>query len=169
MIQLPALNTPQFGWVKSRLPRKPQPVPPIYQPEVAADAILWATDHYRREWHIGASTAVTIAGNKIAPGFGDWYLSKQGYDAQQYDGAAEPNRPNNLFEPLPGDAGAHGDFDDRAKRSSLQVWLARHRGWMLAGTALAAIGAAFVRAAQKRTSPRPTVKPCLGSVLRART
>src|SRR4051812_48076501 len=84
MVQLPALDTPQFGWVKSRLPRQPQPVPPIYQPEVAADAVVWAAHHYRREWYVGGSTALTVALNGIAPGFGDWYLARQGYDAQQH-------------------------------------------------------------------------------------
>ena len=80
MVQMPALNTPQFDWVKSRLPRKPQPVPPIYQPEVAAEAIHWAAHHYRREWYVGGSTAVVITGNKLLPGLGDWYLGQQGYD-----------------------------------------------------------------------------------------
>jgi hypothetical protein len=72
-------------------------VPPIYQPEVAADAIVWAAHHYRRQWFVGGSTAVVITGNKIAPGFGDWYLAQQGYGAQQHDGPEEPNRPNNLY------------------------------------------------------------------------
>ncbi len=93
MVQMPALNTPQFDWVKSRLPRKPQPVPPIYQPEVAADAIVHAAHHYRREWFVGGSTVVAIQGNKVAPGFGDWYLGQQGYGAQQYDGAKTRNSP----------------------------------------------------------------------------
>ena len=79
MVQMPALNTPQFDWVKSRLPRKPQPVPPIYQPEVAAEAIF-AAHHNRREWFVGGSTVMAIVGNKIAPGFGDWYLAQQGYE-----------------------------------------------------------------------------------------
>jgi NAD(P)-dependent dehydrogenase (short-subunit alcohol dehydrogenase family) len=136
MVQLPAMNTPQFSWVKSRLPRKPQPVPPIYQPEVAADAIVYAASHDRREWYVGGSTALTITLNKIAPGFGDWYLARQGYDAQQYDGAADPDRPNNLYEPLPGDHGAHGDFDGRASSTSLQLWLSQHREWLLVGGAV---------------------------------
>lgn len=139
MVQMPALNTPQFSWVKSRLPRKPQPVPPIYQPEVAADAIVWAAHHYRREWFVGASTAITVAANKVVPGFGDWYLAQQGYDAQQYDGYADPQRPHNLYEPLPGDHGAHGDFDSRAMSRSWQLWLSQHRGLLLlAAGALAA-------------------------------
>ena len=83
MVQLPAVNTPQFGWVKSRLSRKPQPVPPIYQPEVIADAVTWVTDHYRRELFIGFNTAIIIQGNKFFPAFGDWYLGKTGYQSQQ--------------------------------------------------------------------------------------
>ena len=138
MVQMPALNTPQFDWVKSRLPRKPQPVPPIYQPEVAAEAIVHAAHHYRREWFVGGSTVVAIQGNKIAPGFGDWYLAQQGYGAQQYDGHADPNRPNNLYEPVDEevDHGAHGDFDSRAHAHSLQLWVDQHREWIaLAGVA----------------------------------
>jgi NAD(P)-dependent dehydrogenase (short-subunit alcohol dehydrogenase family) len=145
MVQMPALNTPQFSWVKSRLPRKPQPVPPIYQPEVAADAIVWAAHHYRREWFVGGSTAVVITGNKIAPGFGDWYLAQQGYGAQQYDGPADPNRPNNLDAPVDAerDFGAHGDFDSRATNHSLELWASQHRGWLaLAGLSVAGLLAA---------------------------
>jgi NAD(P)-dependent dehydrogenase (short-subunit alcohol dehydrogenase family) len=138
MVQLPAVNTPQFGWVKSRLPRKPQPVPPVYQPEVAAEAIVWAAHDYRREWYVGASTALTILGDKLAPGFGDWYAARSGYDAQQYDGPDDPARPHNLDAPLPGDHGAHGAFDRRASATSAQFWLSRHRDWLaLAGAALA--------------------------------
>lgn len=138
MVQMPALNTPQFNWVKSRLPRKPQPVPPIYQPEVAAEAIVHAAHHYRREWFVGGSTVVAIQGNKIAPGFGDWYLAKQGYGAQQYDGHADPNRPDNLNEPVDEhvDHGAHGVFDRRSHDSSLQLFADQRREWIaLAGLA----------------------------------
>jgi NAD(P)-dependent dehydrogenase (short-subunit alcohol dehydrogenase family) len=161
MVQLPALNTPQFGWVKSRLPRKAQPVPPIYQPEVAADAIVWAAHHYRREWYVGGSTAMTITLNKVAPGFGDWYLAQQGYGAQQYDGVADPDQPNTLYEPVSGDAGAHGDFDSRARGGSLQVWLDRHPGLVLAGIGLAALfGAALFR---RNGSEDGTAKPALAA------
>jgi NAD(P)-dependent dehydrogenase (short-subunit alcohol dehydrogenase family) len=162
MVQLPALNTPQFSWVKSRLPRKPQPVPPIYQPEVAADGIVYAAHQYRREWYVGASTALTITLNKIAPGAGDWFLAQQGYDAQQYDGAADPNRPNNLYEPLPGDHGAHGDFDSRASSSSLQFWLSQHREWLLLGGAI--VGGWFLGShsggRQSGTRPVRTMRRC---------
>ncbi len=138
MIQMPAMNTPQFDWVKSRLPRKPQPVPPIYQPEVAAEAVYHAAHHYRREWFVGGSTVLAIEGNKVAPGVGDWYLGSQGYGAQQYDGKVSPDRPNNLFAPVDEDRdyGARGDFDGRSTDFSYQVALDQRRDWVaLAGIA----------------------------------
>jgi NAD(P)-dependent dehydrogenase (short-subunit alcohol dehydrogenase family) len=138
MVQMPALNTPQFTWSKSRMPRKAQPVPPIYQPEVAADAIVWAAHNYRREWYVGGSTVVAIVGNKIAPGLGDWYLGQQGYEAQQHDGHDNPDRPNNLYEPVDSetDFGCHGVFDDRSATYSLQLWADQRREWIaLAGLA----------------------------------
>jgi short-subunit dehydrogenase len=136
-VHLPALNTPQFGWVKSRLPRKPQPVPPIFQPEVAARAIYYAAHHRRRELMVGWSTNKAILGQKLAPGFADRYLAKNGYEAQQFDGPADPNRPNNLWASLPGDWGAHGNFDRRASARSPELWLDLHRAWLLVGTAAA--------------------------------
>jgi NAD(P)-dependent dehydrogenase (short-subunit alcohol dehydrogenase family) len=132
-VQMPALNTPQFGWVKTRLPRKPRPVPPMYQPEVAARAILWAADRQRAETYVGWPTVVAIAANKLAPRLGDWYLARTGYDAQQTDEPVSPSRADNLWRPLPGDHGAHGDFDHRARRHSFQLWLSVHRrGFTLA-------------------------------------
>ncbi len=130
MVQLPAVNTPQFSWVKSRLPDKAQPVPPIYQPEVIADAVSYVTDHYRRELFIGLSTVIAIQGNKIAPGLGDQYLGKTGYKSQQTNQHANPDRPNNLWYPVDDDRdhGAHGAFDDKAKSSSWQLWADTHRG-----------------------------------------
>jgi len=115
MVNLPALNTPQFDWVLSKLPNRAQPVPPIFQPEVAADAIVWAAYHDRREVNVGLRTTEVIVGNAFLPGFGDWYLAKNGYEAQQTDEPETPGRPHNLWEPLPGDHGAHGRFDDRAR------------------------------------------------------
>ncbi len=138
MVQLPAMNTPQFDMVRSRLPRRPQPVPPIYQPELAARAIVTAARRpARREWWVGASTALTLLGNAIAPGIADRYLARTGFDSQQTDAPAQPGRPDNLFEPLPGERSAHGDFDDRAHARSEQWELTRYR-LGLAGSGLAA-------------------------------
>ena len=140
MVQLPALNTPQFSWVKTRLPRRPQPVPPIYQPEVAADAIVWAADHSRAEIYVGFSTLLAIVGNKLAPRVGDRYLAWTGYDAQQTDGAVGRDRRDNLWEPVLDDRGAHGEFDSRAHDCSAQWWLSKRRGqWALVGAGLAAL------------------------------
>ena len=142
MVQLPAVNTPQFGWVKSRLPQKAQPVPPIYQPEVIADAVTWVADHYRRQLFIGASTVLVIQGDKLAPGFGDWYLGKTGYTSQQIGEPEDPHRPHNLWEPVDEqhDYGAHGAFDDRARGRSWQLWVDTHRGWLaLVGTGIAGV------------------------------
>jgi hypothetical protein len=138
MVQMPALNTPQFGWVKSRLPRKAQPVPPIFQPEVGARAIYAASQNPRRELYVGRSTVEAIVGQKIVPGLLDAYLGKTGYDAQQLDEKEDPNRPNNLFEPVPGDFAAHGTFDSRASWRSPELWLSLRRRWM----ALGLVGAA---------------------------
>jgi len=101
MIQMPAMNTPQFGWVKSRLPNKAQPVPPIFQPEVAADAILFASHHDRREIYVGLPTVEAIVGNKIFPGLLDHYLAWTGIDGQQTGERKDPNQPDNLFEQVP--------------------------------------------------------------------
>jgi len=144
MVQLPALNTPQFGWVKSRLPRKGQPVPPIFEPEVAADAIYFAAHYPRREFYVGWPSAKAIIANKIAPGLLDRILARSGYDAQQYDGPEDPNRAHNLWEPVPGDHGAHGSFDERAKSRSLQWWISQHRGWIALGAAAFLLAVTFV-------------------------
>jgi NAD(P)-dependent dehydrogenase (short-subunit alcohol dehydrogenase family) len=149
MVQLPAVNTPQFGWVKSRLPQKAQPMPPIYQPEVIADAVTWVADHYRRQLFIGGPTVIVIQGDKLAPGFGDWYLGKTGYTSQQISEPEDPDRPHNLWEPVDGDHdyGAHGAFDDRARGGSWQLWADTHRGWLaLVGAGVVSlIGAAILR------------------------
>jgi NAD(P)-dependent dehydrogenase (short-subunit alcohol dehydrogenase family) len=139
MVQLPALNTPHFDVVKSRLPRHPQPVPPIYQPELAAEAIVWAADNPdRREVWVGGSTLKTLLADKVAPGLLDRYLARVGYDAQQSKEAVGSERPSNLWEPLPGDRGAHGRFEDEARETSLQFSLSRHRAVIL-GAGLAAL------------------------------
>lgn len=136
MVQMPALNTPQFDWVKSRLDHKGQPVPPIFQPEVAARAIVWATDHERRELYVGWPTVKAIMGNKLAPALVDRVLARTGYKSQQTDESADPERPNNLWRPVAGDFGAHGRFDRRASDRSLQLWATTRREWLLGGTFL---------------------------------
>src|SRR5689334_637139 len=145
MVQLPAMNTPQFDWVKSRLPRRPQPVPPIYQPEVAADAIVWAASHRRRELSVGGSTALAIWGNKFAASLADRYLAKTGYDSQQADEADDPTRPDNLWAPVAGDHGADGRFGDRATHRSPQTWINER---LPAAAMVAAAGAALFLSAR---------------------
>lgn len=130
MVQLPALNTPQFGWVRSRLPRKPQPVPPIFQPEVAAEAIYWAAHHRRREMYVGLPTIEAVVGDKIAPGLADRYLAGTGVASQQTDEPDDHERPDNLWKPVPGDHGAHGTFDDRASYWCPELWATTHRRWI---------------------------------------
>jgi NAD(P)-dependent dehydrogenase (short-subunit alcohol dehydrogenase family) len=153
MVQLPAVNTPQFTWLRSRLNRHAQPVPPIYQPEVAAQAIVYAADHpRRREYWVGASTAGTLAANAIAPGILDRYLGRTGVDSQQTSEPHDPDAPGNLWTPADGedghDYGAHGEFDDRSKPRSLQVWASQHHGVLAAAGAAAALAAGlFVRRA----------------------
>lgn len=149
MVQMPAVNTPQFSWVLSRLPNQAQPVPPIYQPEVAARAVVYAADHpRRREYWVGASTVGTLIANAVAPGLLDRYLARTGFDSQQTDRPRPADRPANLWNPADGpaghDYGAHGVFDDRSHRYSPQLWASRHHG-VLAGLAGAAVVAAAVR------------------------
>ena len=148
MVHLPAVNTPQFGWVKSRLPNEAQPVPPIFQPEVVAKAIVHAATHdVGREMLVGWPTVKAVFGNKVVPNYIDHRLAREGYSAQQTDEPADPGRPHNLWEPVPGDHGAHGAFDDRARDYSIQLWLNLHRRWlMLAGAVLAGVAAGAGRA-----------------------
>ncbi len=143
MVEMPALNTPQFGWVRTRLPGKPQPVPPIYQPEVAARAVLWAADHDRTELYVGLSTLIVILGNKLFPRIGDRYLARTGYRSQQTKERVAPDRPDNLWTPVAGDHGAHGEFDGRAYGRSAQLWATEHRA-ALGGAALALAAALTV-------------------------
>ena len=135
MVQLPAVNTPQFGWVKSRLPNNPQPVPPIFQPEVPAEAIYWAAHHDRNELWLGWPAVKAVVGNKVIPRGLDYYLAWTGFDSQQTKEPVSPDRKDNLFEPVDDaeDRGAHGTFDERALRKSYQWWASTHRGWLAAG------------------------------------
>lgn len=127
MVQLPAMNTTQFGWVKSYLENDPKPMGKIFEPEVAARAIVSVARHPERELYVGYPTVKTIWGNKVAPGFLDDYLAKTGYSGQQTDEPVSPNRENNLWYPLPGDHGAHGSFDKESSNFSPETWMATHK------------------------------------------
>jgi NAD(P)-dependent dehydrogenase (short-subunit alcohol dehydrogenase family) len=149
LVHLPAMNTPQFEIGRTKLPRHPQPVPPIYQPEVAAEAIVWISEHRRRQLYVGAPTLKTVLGNRIAPGLVDRYLARTGYEGQQTDEPVDPNRPDNLFEPVPGDHGTHGRFDEGARSHSTITWLSRHRALLVSLTAAAGGVAAIARSSQR--------------------
>jgi len=131
VVQMPAVNTPQFSWVLSRLRNHPQPVPPIYQPEIAARGVAFAADHPgRKQYWVGASTAATILANKFAAPLLDRYLARTGFGSQQTDAAVEPDRPHNLWEPVDGqgghDHGSHGEFDEKAHHRSPELWVSHH-------------------------------------------
>ncbi len=138
VVHLPAMNTPQFSWCRTKLPRQPQPVPPIYEPEVAARAIHWAAHHRRRELYVGYPTVKAIYGQEVAPGYADRFLGRSGFDSQQTDTPVPSDRADNLFEPVEGDWAAHGIFGDRASSFSSQTWLDLHRG--VAAAAVAGLG-----------------------------
>ncbi len=147
MVQMPAVNTPQFSWVLSRLPRHAQPVPPIYQPDFAARGVLFAADHpRRREYWVGTSTMGTLAANAVAPGLLDRYLGKTGFTSQQTQQRHDPDAPVNLWQPADGerghDFGEHGVFDKKAHRRDPQLWASQHHGLLgvvaVAGAAAAA-------------------------------
>lgn len=144
-VMLPGMNTPQFSWCRTRLPRHPQPVAPIFQPEVAARAIIWAASHKRREVYVGWPTVTAIYGQEIAPSFADRYLAKHAYQGQQTSEPVSPDRPDNLFEPAQAEYSAHGIFDDRAKSLSVQsslnlesINLLAHRGLVASAAAVLA-------------------------------
>ncbi len=159
VVQMPAVNTPQFSWVRSRLPRQPQPVPPIYQPEVAACGIVFAADHpERRQYWVGGTTAATIVANRVVPGLLDRYLARTGYSAQQTSQPARAGRLDNLQEPVDGQAGtdhgAHGGFDDRSHERSAQLWLSQHARLVVAAAGSVVLAgsaaAAGLQAARRR-------------------
>jgi NAD(P)-dependent dehydrogenase (short-subunit alcohol dehydrogenase family) len=161
MVQLPGMNTPQFDHCLSKMPRHPMPVPPIYQPEVAARAIYWAAHHRRRELYVGFPTVYTIIGNKLAPWLAERYLAKTAVGGQQtgerFDGTAAAN----LFRPVDADhdEGAHGGFDDQAHGGSPQAWLSRHRWASGLGATLATGAATAALLAQRRRAPDPAARP----------
>jgi NAD(P)-dependent dehydrogenase (short-subunit alcohol dehydrogenase family) len=136
MVHMPALNTPQFDWAKNRLPHRPQPVPPIFQPEVGAEAVYYASQHdVGRELMVAWPTVRAVVGNKAIPGLLDRYLADKGYAGEQTNEPEDPNRPDNLWEPVPGNWGAHGRFDDRSERRSAELELRLNRDWLLVGAA----------------------------------
>jgi short-subunit dehydrogenase len=141
MVQMPALNTPQFDWARNKTGRRAQPVPPIFQPEVAAEAIVYAAHARRREIYVGGSTVKAIVANKIMPGLLDRYLARNNA-GQLSDEPADAQRPDNLFAAAPGQHGAHGRFDREARGYSLELWASFQRGWLCAGIGLVA-GAAL--------------------------
>jgi short-subunit dehydrogenase len=143
MVQMPALNTPQFSWCMIHLPKEPRPVAPVYQPEVAAEAIVWAAHHRRREIFVGISSAAIIWANKLIPGLLDRYLANSAVEGQQTERVPSPDRADNLFEPVAGDFGTHGAFGSEAHSKSPQLWINLHRGW-IAATLAALIIAYFV-------------------------
>ena len=146
MVHMPALNTIQFSWVKTSLPEHPMPVAPIYQPEVGARAILYAAEHRRRSIWVGISTVGTILGNRVIPGLLDHYLGWTGYSGQQSPRDKRPEIGDDLYEPVPGDHGAHGDFDYRSHEHSPELWVSLHRRALLASAAAAtAAGGALAR------------------------
>ena len=145
VVHMPALNTPQFSWCKSRMPRKPQPVPPIFQPEVGAEAVYWAAHHDRRELLVGWPTVRAVWGQKLIPGLLDRYLARMAWDGQMYDGPRDPSIPIDLYEPVPGHQGSHGAFDGRASDRSLALWANIHRSAIaLGGDAGAAAASALL-------------------------
>jgi NAD(P)-dependent dehydrogenase (short-subunit alcohol dehydrogenase family) len=144
MVHMPALNTVQFDWVRSKLSLHPQPVPPIYQPEVGAGAVAHVVDHPRRSMWVAPSTVGTILGNRLFPALLDRYLGRTGVKSQQTDKDPHGMIGDNLFTPVAGDHGAHGDFDDRAHPHSVQVWLSERRRAVTATVLMAGAGAALV-------------------------
>ncbi|HJU20245.1 MAG TPA: SDR family oxidoreductase [Stellaceae bacterium] len=142
IVQMPALNTPQFNWARNKMKQRPQPVAPIFQPEVAARAVLFAADSRRREVWVGRSTVKAILGNRLAPGLLDHYLARTGYSGQLSEEAADPNAPDNLMTPVPGDPGTHGRFDSRATDNAPQLWATRHRTALVSGLSALAAGLA---------------------------
>jgi short-subunit dehydrogenase len=150
MVQMPGMNTPQFSWVRSKLPGHPQPVAPVYQPEVGARAVVHAADHpNRHDYHVGLSTSLTVLGNKVAPGLLDRYLAATNYRAQQMPAPPAPtNVDGNLCEPVAGDFSAHGIFDDKAISRSAQFWVTTHRRWLALAAGTVA-GATLLRRARR--------------------
>jgi short-subunit dehydrogenase len=146
MVQLPAVNTPQFSWCRTRLPNHPQPVPPIFDPDVPAEAVYWAATHRRRELIVGGSALKAIVASMVAPGLADRYLARTGYDSQQIQGEpVESDRPDNLFSPVEELAATRGRFGSDSRTQSRELWAATHRGVVLAAVGGALLAARTLR------------------------
>jgi len=150
MLQLPAVNTPQFVVQRNKLPHRAQPVPPIFEPELIAEHVVWAAEHAPREMVIGGSSLQAIMGQELAPGLLDQYLARTGYDSQQTEEPSHPDRPDNLFEPVPGDHGARGPFSNQAHERSLQMWLRTHPATVAGMLGTGLVGAATLAARRAR-------------------
>nr|WP_321984419.1 SDR family oxidoreductase [uncultured Lichenicoccus sp.] len=161
MVHLPAINTPQFSWALNRTGQRMQPVPPIYEPEIAARAIVFAAFHHRREVWVGFSTVTAILANRVAAGLADRYLARAGYSSQMMKEKADPNAASNLYESVPGAYAAHGNFDDQARTRSYELFTSRHRlGVGLAAFGLVALAAARNAFAEKRPDATTPTKRC---------
>lgn len=145
-VHLPAVNTPHFSWSRAKLPREPQPMPPVFQPELVADAVVRAAEKDQREIWLAWPAVKAIVGERVAPGLADRYLAKHGYESQQTERPLDPHRLDNLYEPVPGDRGAHGSFDAHARTTSIEWWFAKHRYAVLGG----ALAAVLLTAAARR-------------------
>jgi short-subunit dehydrogenase len=143
VVQMPALNTPQFSWCKSNMRHEAQPVPPIFQPEVGAEAVYWAAHQRHREVFVGWPTARAIWGQRVMPGLLDHLAARLAWDGQMYDGAPDPNRPVDLYEPVPGHQSAHGAFDSRAQDHSWEIQLTMRASWL--SSALSSVAGTVVR------------------------
>ncbi|OHV08763.1 SDR family oxidoreductase [Kushneria phosphatilytica] len=158
IVEMPGLNTPQFDWCRSHLSHRARPVAPVYQPEVGARAIYWAAHHRRRQLYVGIPSVLTIWGNKLMPGLMDRYLARNAVSGQQTATREDPDRADNLWQPVPGDKGAHGRFNRESHASSAQLWAATHRReiGLVAGAAvvLGAVLGSTGRARRRRVSRR---------------
>ncbi len=154
-VEMPALNTPQFDWCRNRMPRRARPMAPVFQPEVGAQAVYWAAHHRRRELHVGLSTVATIWGSRCLPGLMYRWLARSAVDGQQTEESEDPERADNLWQPIKGDMGARGRFGRESKRHSGQFWLATHRGQVgaIAGSLLLAGAATLYARRRPRRAP----------------
>ena len=160
MVQLSAFNTPQFDWARNHMPREPQPLPPIFQPEVAAEAIVWAAHHRRREVWVGWPAVKAILGQRVMPGVLDRMLADSAYGGQLGDVPVRPGRPDNLRDAVPGDHGARGRFSTRARSRSWQFWLTSHPAPVLGASAAAVlIGATAIGLAARQSGRAPRARP----------